>query len=96
MFAAIVLRRSCAVSPVSYTHLDPAWALTRPILWLALVGLLVLLVVRTAHKDRKEYQRFKRYRLTARRQEMCRKWFRDSVLGIGLVSLCLLYTSRGV
>ena len=70
--------------------LDPAWALTRPILWLALAALLVLLVVRTARKDRKEYQRFKRYRLTARRQEMFRKWFRDSVLSIGLVSLGLL------
>ena len=55
------------------TMLDPAWALTRPILWFALVALIALLVLRTIRKDRKEYQRFKRYRTTAKRQAMFRR-----------------------
>ena len=50
--------------------LDPSWALTRPILWLALAALVALLVLRTIRKDRREYQRFKRYRTTAKRQAM--------------------------
>lgn len=70
--------------------LDPAWALTRPLLWLAIAGLIALLVVRTVTKDRKEYQRFKRYRTTARRQSMFRKWLRDSVVTFGGLSLVLL------
>ena len=72
--------------------LDPTWALTRPILWLVLAGVLAILVLRTARKDRREYQRFKRYRSTVRRQAMFRKWLRDSFLtfgGLGAATLLL-------
>jgi membrane protease YdiL (CAAX protease family) len=72
------------------TMLDPTWALTRPILWLALVGLIALLVLRTVRKDRKEYQRFKRYRTTVKRQAMFRKWLLDSFLSFGGLSVALL------
>jgi len=70
--------------------LDSSWALTRPILWLALVGVLAVLVLRTVRKDRREYQRFKRYRSTARRQAMFRRWLRDSFLTFGGLSAALL------
>ena len=70
--------------------LDPIWALTRPILWLALTVLVALLVLRTIRKDRKEYQRFKRYRTTAKRQAMYRRWLLDSFLSFGGLSVVLL------
>lgn len=70
--------------------LDPSWALTRPLLWLALVGLLALLVIRTIRKDRREYQRFKRYRTTAKRQGMFRKWLLESFVQFGGLSIVLL------
>lgn len=63
--------------------LDPTWAVTRPLLALALVGLLALLTVRTVRRDRREYQRFKRYRTTARRQAMFRRWLVASLLSFG-------------
>ena len=67
--------------------LDPSWALTRPLLWVALAALIALLVVRTIRKDRKEYQRFKRYRTTAKRQAMFRRWLLDSFLSFGGVAV---------
>lgn len=70
--------------------LDPSWALTRPLLWLALVGLIVLLVLRSIRKDRKEYQRFKRYRTTAKRQAMFRKWLLSAFLSFGGLSVAIL------
>lgn len=70
--------------------LDPSWALTRPLLWLALVGLVVLLVLRSVRKDRKEYQRFKRYRTTAKRQAMFRKWLLSAFLSFGGLSVVIL------
>lgn len=70
--------------------LDPTWAVTRPLLTLALVGLLALLAVRTVRRDRREYQRFKRYRTTARRQAMFRRWLVASLLSFGGVSVVLL------
>jgi len=70
--------------------LDPDWALTRPILWIALAALVALLVVRTVRKDRREYQRFKRYRTTAKRQAMYRRWLLDSFLSFGGLSVVLL------
>lgn len=70
--------------------LDPSWALTRPLLWLALVGLVVLLVVRSVRKDRREYQRFKRYRTTAKRQAMFRKWLLSAFLSFGGLSVAIL------
>ncbi len=70
--------------------LDPAWAWTPIILWVTLAAVLALFIVRTVLKDRREYQRFKRYRSTAKRQEMLRKWLVDSILTFGLVSVVLL------
>ena len=75
--------------------LDPSWALTRPILWLALAALVALLVLRTVRKDRKEYQRFKRYRTTVKRQAMFRRWLLDSFLSFGGVSVALLLLAGG-
>lgn len=70
--------------------LDPDWAMTRPLLWLALAGVLALLVVRTVRKDRKEYQRFKRYRTTLKRQAMFRRWLLESLLTFGGLSVVIL------
>lgn len=53
-------------------------------------ALLAFLVVRATRKDRREYQRFKRYRSTVRRQAMFRKWLRESFLTFGGLSLILL------
>ena len=52
-------------------------------------ALLVFLVWRAARKDRREYQRFKRYRSTARRQQLFRKWLRESFLVFGGLALIL-------
>lgn len=73
--------------------LDPTWALTRPILWLALAGLVALLVVRTIRRDRKQYQRFKRYRTTVKRQAMFRRWLIDSFVSFGGITVVLLLLS---
>ena len=54
------------------------------------VGLLTFLGLRARRKDRREYQRFKRYRSTVRRQAMYRKWLRESFLVFGALSLVLL------
>lgn len=52
-------------------------------------ALLVFLVWRAARKDRREYQRFKRYRSTARRQQLYRKWLRESFVVFGGLALIL-------
>jgi membrane protease YdiL (CAAX protease family) len=70
--------------------LDPTWALTRPILWLALAGMLAVLIVRAIRKDRREYARFKRYRTTAKRQAMLRRWLLDSALWLGGLAIATL------
>lgn len=75
--------------------LDPSWALTRPLLWLALAALLAALVVRAVRKDRLEYRRFKRYRTTARRQATFRRWLRESFLTFGGLSAGALLLSWG-
>lgn len=69
------------------------WPFTPVVLWAAFAALLVLLVFRTIRRDRREYQRFKRYRTTVRRQAMFRKWLRDSILSIGVLSVVLLVLS---
>ncbi|MFZ2964813.1 MAG: CPBP family intramembrane glutamic endopeptidase [Rhodoglobus sp.] len=69
--------------------LDPEWAITRALLWLALVAMVGLLVLRAVRRDRREYQRFKRYRSTKRRQAMYRKWLRDSFLSFGAAAVVL-------
>ena len=75
--------------------LDPSWALTRPILWIALAALLAVLVVRAIRKDRREYQRFKRYRTTVKRQAMMRKWLLESFLQFSGLSVILLLLAAG-
>jgi uncharacterized protein len=70
--------------------LDPAWTLTRPVLWLALVVLLAVLVARAIRRDRREYQRFKRYRTTTRRQAMLRRWLVESFLSFGGLTVVML------
>lgn len=70
--------------------LDPTWAATRPLLWIALVAMLALLVLRTIRKDRREYQMFKRYRGTVKRQATLRKWLRESFITFGGISLVVL------
>lgn len=75
--------------------LDPSWALTRPILWLALAGFVALLVLRSVRKDRREYQRFKRYRTTAKRQAMMKRWLLGSFLSFAGVSTAILLLAGG-
>jgi uncharacterized protein len=61
--------------------------------WMLVVVFLavaVLLAVRARRKDRREYQRFKRYRSTVRRQAMFRKWLRESFLTFGGLSVVVL------
>lgn len=57
------------------------------------LGLVVLFVVRATRKDRREYARFRRYRSTARRQAMMRRWLIESLaLFGGSAVLVLLLT----
>ncbi len=70
--------------------LDPDWALTSPLLWLAIVGLVAGLVMRTVRKDRREYRRFRQYRTTAKRQAMLRRWLWESFATFGGISVALL------
>jgi len=46
-------------------------------------GLLALFIVRAVRKDRLEYSRFRRYRSTARRQAMMRRWLLESLVLFG-------------
>ncbi len=70
--------------------LDPNWALTPLLLWIALIGLVVGLVVRTVRKDRREYRRFRQFRTTAKRQAMLRRWLWESFATFGGISIALL------
>jgi uncharacterized protein len=54
------------------------------------VALLGFLGWRARRKDRREYQRFKRYRSTVRRQAMYRKWLRESFAVFGGLAVILL------
>lgn len=74
----------------------PAPSFVPPIvLWVAFGGILALLLVRTLRKDRREYQRFKRYRTTRRRQEMYAKWLRESFAIFGGISVVGLLLAGG-
>ena len=64
--------------------------LTPWVLGAALVGLVAVLAYRAARKDRREYQRFKRYHSTDRRQEMFRKWLRESFTWFGGAAVVIL------
>jgi membrane protease YdiL (CAAX protease family) len=55
-----------------------------------LVALLAVLVWRAVTKDRREYQRFKRYHSTQRRQAMYRKWLGESFSWFGGAALVVL------
>ena len=70
--------------------LDPDWALTRPVLWIAVVAALAILVWRARRKDRREYRRFKRFRSTVKRQAMFRRWLGESFITFGGISVALL------
>jgi membrane protease YdiL (CAAX protease family) len=54
------------------------------------VAITVFLGIRAGRKDRREYQRFKRYHSTARRQAMFRKWLRESFLVFGGLAVGIL------
>lgn len=54
------------------------------------IGLLTLFVVRAVRKDRREFSRFRRYRSTARRQTMMRRWLIESALLFGGSSAIVL------
>jgi membrane protease YdiL (CAAX protease family) len=54
------------------------------------IGLVALFIVRAMRKDRREYARFRRYRSTARRQAMMRRWLIESALLFGGTAAVLL------
>lgn len=60
------------------------------VLGAVLVALLALLAWRAGSKDRREYQRFKRYRSTKRRQTMLRKWVLQSLGWFGGSALVVI------
>lgn len=53
-------------------------------------GLLTLFAARAVQRDRRELARFRRYRSTARRQAMMRKWLIESFVLFGGASLLVL------
>lgn len=59
-------------------------------LTVVLVALLAGLTIRARRRDRREYQRFKRYRSTTRRQAMYRRWLVQSFVTFGSISVVLL------
>ena len=63
--------------------LSPTFPATPAIATAILVVLLVWLVIRALRKDKREYGRFKRYRSTAKRQQLYRKWVVESFLVFG-------------
>ena len=83
--------------PATEPRSTPDWGVLSPDLpnvsWVLValfVGLLAFLGIRARRKDRREYQRFKRYHSTARRQAMYAKWLRESFAVFGGLSLVLL------
>lgn len=59
----------------------------------ALVAVMGFLVWRALRRDRREYQLFKRFRSTVRRQRMLAKWLRESFALLGGSALFLLVVS---
>jgi membrane protease YdiL (CAAX protease family) len=53
----------------------------------------VLLVVRAANRDKREYRRFKRLKTTRQRQRVLAKWLRESFLIFGGIAVAVLITS---
>lgn len=56
----------------------------------ATLALVAGFVVRAIRKDRREFSRFRRYRSTARRQKMMRRWLIESALVFGGSSVLVL------
>lgn len=54
------------------------------------VGLVALFVARAIRKDQREYARFRRYRSTARRQAMMRRWLLESLVLFGGTAVLVL------
>lgn len=73
--------------------LDPTNPVMLALLWLTLVGVLVVLALRTFWRDQREYRRFKRFRTTKRRQLMLRKWLITSFALFGGMALVVLLAS---
>ncbi len=71
------------------------WSAPWFVLWAAFAGILALLIFRTLRKDRREYQRFKRYRTTVRRQAMYAKWLRESFTNFGGIAVLGLVLAGG-
>ncbi|MEN9620034.1 MAG: hypothetical protein RL499_227 [Actinomycetota bacterium] len=60
------------------------------------IGLLTLFVVRAVRKDQREFQRFRRYRSTARRQAMMRRWLVESLVVFGGSAVIVLLLTWAV
>jgi hypothetical protein len=62
------------------------------------LGLITLFVVRAMRKDRRDFARFRRYRSTARRQAVMRRWLLESFIlfgGSATLVLLLVYPIVG-
>lgn len=70
--------------------ISPDLPFARVLLTGVLAALIGLLVWRAVRKDRREYRRFKRFRSSAKRQAMYRKWLIDSVCFFGGASVVVL------
>lgn len=73
--------------------LDPANPFMLTLLWVALLGVLTALALRTFRRDQREYRRFKRFRSTKRRQLMLRRWLLISFSLFGGLALATLLAS---
>lgn len=69
--------------------LTPDDPLSRGIAVAVALGLVALLIWRAIRKDRREYSRFRRYRSTAKRQAMMRRWLIESMLLFGGSAIAL-------
>ena len=70
--------------------ISPELPAARIVLALVLVGLLGVLVWRAVRKDRREYRGFTRFRSSAKRRGMYRKWLLDSFGVFGSASVIVL------
>lgn len=70
--------------------LEPHSPFSEWVLAVVFFAFILLLSVRSASKDQREYQRFKRYRSTGPRQKMYRKWLLGSFISFGGLSALLL------
>ena len=70
--------------------LSPTWPGSPWVLVAAFVAMIVFLGLRARRRNNRDYRRFQRYRSTVRRQQMLRKWLRDSFLTFGGLAVVLL------